>query len=100
MIKNTDDKKRIYLANNQAKLCELKIHDPKKFWEEISKLGPKNNKAQIPKELVLMDGTITSDINVILKKWENDYKNLFGSNVEINDSSENFVKKARETLNQ
>ena len=92
--------KRIYLANNQAKLCELKTHDPKKFWEEISKVGPKNNKAQIPKELVLQDGTVTSDINVILKKWENNYKRLFGDSVEIDDSSDNFVKKVRETLNQ
>ena len=48
----------------------------------------------------MQDGIITSDINVILKKWEKDYKKLFGNSVEIDDSSDNFVKIVQETLNQ
>ena len=60
--------KRKYLSGYQTKLYELKTNDPKKFWNEISNLGPKSKKSRIPKEVILEDGKITTDIGEILKK--------------------------------
>ena len=91
--------KRKYLSGYQAKLCELKTNDPKKFWNEISNLGPKSKKSRIPKDVILEDGKITTDIGEILQKWEKDHRELFASNTAENSESGNFVNRVKETLN-
>ena len=90
--------KRKYLSSFQAELFQLKYHNPKKFWEEISNLGPQKKQKEIPHEVVLNDGTVTSNINEILQKWENDYKNLLNTHTSVNSSSNEFVRRVKETL--
>ena len=91
--------KRKCLSGYQAKLGELKTNDPKKFWNEISNLGPKSKKSRIQKEVILHDGKITTDIGKILQKWEKHYRELLASNTAENSESGDFVNRVKETLN-
>ena len=90
--------KRQYLSGYQSKLSDLKTKDPKKFWQEISNLGPNQKKDNIPQEVILNDGNITSNIKEILHKWETDYKKLFDVEIAYNHTSDEFINRVKETL--
>ena len=50
------------------------------FWKTLGKTGIKNVKNdQIPQEVVLDDGSVSRDLNVVLQKWEQEFKGLLNS---------------------
>ncbi|VDI36428.1 Hypothetical predicted protein [Mytilus galloprovincialis] len=57
----------------------LNTEDPKKFWAELQKLGPKKKNA-IPMECVNDDGSTSFDEKTVINKWESDFKNLYMNN--------------------
>ena len=64
----------------QEQLNELEnvcTGDPKKFWQNIKKLGPKKM-VTIP-EKVYIDNVLTGDINAVLQKWRDDFYNLYNA---------------------
>ena len=91
--------KRKYLLGYQSRLGELKTNDPKRFWEEIARLGPQNKKSTIPQEVILNDGKTSTDINEILHTWENEYKTLFEDINSNNCNSTEFINRVKDTMN-
>ena len=92
--------KRKYQANKRNEIKDLQTDNPRKFWEEIKKLGPRSV-TKIPQELFLPDGSLTTDINVILHTWEQDYKKLFTNNDSDNDDNkfdDQFLEQAKTIL--
>ena len=68
--------------------------DPKEFWKTIGKVGIHNSKKlTIPMEVLLGDGSLTTDVKEVLSKWEKDYSNLYNSStspIENTTSNNNF----------
>ena len=69
-------KKAAYKRNLEIELEEKVASDPNEFWTQIKNLGPKNRK-ETNFEVYDENGNITSDINVVLKKWEDCSRELF-----------------------
>ena len=94
--------KRTYMSTYQTELSHLRNSNPKKFWNEISNLGPQKKYKQIPQEVILDDGKVTSNLNEVLEKWENDYKNLFDTLTPENNTgtTNDFIENVKETLSR
>ena len=65
--KNLRQTERSYWRNIALEINEVNTSDPKKFWDHISKLGPRKT-TKIP-DKVFKDGQLTSDELDVLKKW-------------------------------
>ncbi len=60
----------------QNQIENICTENPTQFWNYIKKLGPQfNNK--IPEEVYDEHGNIKADLDEVLKKWRNDYENLY-----------------------
>ena len=81
--------KRQYNRNKCMEIESLRTSDPKEFWSQVRKLGPRSEKG-IPMSVRLPDGSITSNIDEVLSKWEEDYKNLYNPNIESLNFDEAF----------
>ena len=61
------------------KLSEIKVlekSNPRKFWEALKQLGPK--KCQIlPEEIMLNDGSFSTDPDIILEEWFKYFRGIF-----------------------
>ena len=68
---------RRYFAEQRAHIEELNTNDPKQFWRAINKLGPGKAKKGVVNSVRLDNGDITESPDEILKKWKQDYENLF-----------------------
>lgn len=65
---------------NLSNLCNSNRND---FWKEIGKLGVGNDrKLPIPMEIKSEDGSVNTNVNDVLNRWEFEYRNLFS----VNDS--------------
>ncbi|XP_053402804.1 uncharacterized protein LOC128558049 [Mercenaria mercenaria] len=54
--------------------------DSNKFWKSIGKIGVCYTKSKkIPLEVVLEDGSISTNVQDVLCKWENDFKLLYNN---------------------
>jgi hypothetical protein len=70
------------------------------FWIKIDKIGiGKERKAGPPMEVILDDGTKTSDREEVLNKWKCDYENLYKI-TENNTYDERFLQRAKDHLAQ
>jgi hypothetical protein len=81
--------KRKYFRNKCMDIENLNTRDPKEFWRQIKKLGPRSHK-NIPQSVRLADGSITSDIDTVLHKWEHDYRDLYNPNMQTADFDNDF----------
>ena len=88
--------KAAYKRKLELELEEQVSSDPNEFWNQIKNLGPKRQKEE-NFEVYDENGKATSDINVVLKKWEHCTKELFG---EKNDPifDNDFLKTKEEEL--
>ena len=69
-------KKAAYKRNLEIELEENVSTDPNEFWTQIKNLGPKKQN-ETNFEVYDENGHITSDINLVLKQWEDCSKELF-----------------------
>ena len=72
LLRNSE---RTYNRQLADMIDDLDTENPKKFWEQIKKLGPKNSK-NIPMQVYDPDGTLISDTEKVLNTW----KQEFGAN--------------------
>ena len=77
---------------------ELRTDNPKYFWSEIEKLGPRKKDSKIPME-VNIDGTIIYQIDEVLQHWHNQFRQLFAKQ-DIGAYDENFYRNAISMLNE
>ena len=82
-------KKRKYLRDKCLEIENFNTDDPKEFWRQIKRLGPRNDK-DIPLSVRLDDGSISCDIDDVIRKWENDYRNLYNPNTQTVDFDNDF----------
>ena len=72
---------REYNISVQTHIDSLSTKDPKAFWEELRKLGPKGNtKPDTYKVQLDHDGSVSDDPNIVLEKWKGDFEALYQAN--------------------
>ena len=86
--------KAAYKRRIEIELEENVSKNPNEFWNQIKNLGPKNQK-ETNFEVYDENGTPTSDIGKVLKKWENDTKELFGEKTRQNLTKISSNKKCK-----
>ncbi|CAG2193661.1 unnamed protein product [Mytilus edulis] len=85
---------RQYWYRSQDKLLNIQRRDPREFWKNIGKIGVGSERQKtIPMEVVLEDGSICSDTNIILNKWKTSYENLLNCDAvtNVNDNMSNNI---------
>lgn len=82
--------KRSYLYRIQSEILNEANHNQNEFWKTIGKVGI-GVKKNIPMEVVLDDGSISSNKHVVLNKWKNSFSELFDSNGDISDLDFNIT---------
>ena len=80
LLKSTE---RNYFRGFGNTLETINTKNPKEFWNKIKKLGPQ--KSNISDQVLLDDGSLTSDKNTVFQKWVNDFKGLYNKDVEDNN---------------
>ena len=74
---------RQYFAKQRKHISELQTRNPKEFWSEINKLGPRKSNTNID-SVYTSNGNITYNSQEILRKWKSDFSTLY------NNSSGNY----------
>ena len=66
--------KRIHFKSKQNDLEQLLLENNTQFWREIGKIGIGNERRKnIPLEVVLPDGSISSDTATVLQTWKDEF---------------------------
>ena len=74
----------------------LTTKNPKLFWEELSKLGPRNKKV-IPIEVYENENTVNTDPQFVLNKWKEELSTLYNGFVNVDHESSMFKEEIRQT---
>lgn len=78
--KAVQSSKRCFWRQQQDNIQELETSDPKAFWQQVKKLGVANERRQvIPWEVLLPDGSASTDKDVVLDTWKQDFAGLLGA---------------------
>ena len=59
-------------------LKNIQTSDPKRFWSEMNKLGPRRS-WKIPMEVLGNDGSLVTGLSDVINRWDKDFKGLFSS---------------------
>ena len=70
--------KRKFLQNKCVEIEKLNTSDPRAFWREIQKLGPKSS-SSIPMAVYNEDGTVNYNERDVLDKWRNEFHTLYNN---------------------
>ena len=71
--------KRKFNSEKQAQLDQIHTHDKVKFWKEIDEIDGKKGD-RVPFEVYTPDYIITSDPEIVLSRWHEDYSTLSTDN--------------------
>jgi len=75
--KNCQQTKRQYWYRSQDELLNIQNKDPREFWKNVGKIGVGSERQKsIPMEVILEDGSICTDTNIILNTWKTSYEHL------------------------
>ena len=67
--------KRKFQRDKLVNIERMKVENPKQFWAELRKLGPRK-KDLIPIEVYDDNGRVINDPNFVLSKWKGEFRNL------------------------
>ena len=70
--------KRHFQRGQVLNLNKIQTSNPKRFWSEINKLGPRRV-WKIPMEVMGHDGNPVIGLSEVINGWERDFKDLFSS---------------------
>ena len=87
--KKVQSAKRCFWASQQQNILTMYRSDTRQFWKKIGQIGAGSDRSnQIPREIILDDGSISSDPNSVLNKWKQDVQGLLNpgamSHTEVN----------------
>ena len=69
-----------YVQKQRQNKSDLQTQNPKEFWSEINKLGPRQPRKNIDCVYTCTgDGNITYNSQEILRKWKSDFSTLFNN---------------------
>ena len=75
--------KRSYWRKRQLEIAQLETSDQKAFWKEIGKIGiAQERRNQIPMEVLLESGEVSTDPKHVLQTWKTSYEQLLNQNAE------------------
>ena len=74
--KNLQSYKRKFWRGQSLRFDYLQTNNPQQFWKELNKLGPRRLQ-KIPMEVVLSNNTLETRKELLPKKWEQDFADLF-----------------------
>jgi hypothetical protein len=92
--KNCQQTKRQYWYRSQDELLNIQNKDSREFWKNIGKIGVGSERQKsIPMGVVLKDGSICTDTDIILNTWKTAYENLLNCDdvVNFNDNMSNNI---------
>lgn len=89
--------RRAYERHQRDNIDRMETNNPRKFWNEINKLGPGNRNPTID-SVLLDDGRETSDANELMTKWRNDFEKLFSE--QSGDFDEDFLSNVEDMHNE
>ena len=78
------DKTRLYISGVHNRIDNS---DPRTFWNEIKKLGPKKQRINFD-SVLLPDGNESCDKEEIKQKWKNDFEALFNDRLDNEGNTE------------
>ena len=85
-------KERKFKQSQSEHFTKIQNNDPRVFWQELNKLGPKRYR-KIPMEVYSEDNEIISNSDDVLNKWKDDFQSLFSGNDETQDANfDNYIK--------
>ena len=88
--------KRKFNSEKQAHLDQIRTHDKVKFWKEINKIDGKKGD-RVPFEVYTPDNIITSDSEIVLSRWRDDYSTLFTDNND-GDFNDDFLTERLQSI--
>ena len=88
--------KRKYQWDKINELEQLDTTNPRKFWQEVKRLGPRSG-SYIPMS-VYDDGYLTPDPELVLNKWKNDFNSLYNATPCPGTFDEEFLRITKEGL--
>lgn len=84
--------KRSYLLKVQNDLLSDLNCDQNQFWKRIGKTGIISDRSKrIPMQVTLNDGSISSDVKIVLQKWQKEFSSLLNVEYNINVDFGNSV---------
>ena len=91
--------KRKYLRQCEIDLESMVNMDGKQMWQKLETMGPKQVKNRIPEE-VYVEGQRVLKLDLILKKWKDDFASLYrGGSRGTSEFDKLFLKQAKQNLN-
>ena len=75
---------RSYNRSKTIEIEQICTKNPKEFWEQIKKLGPRKS-SSIPMKVKLNDDSVTSEPSHVLETWKTAFDGLYN-----NRNTENF----------
>jgi len=76
--------KRAHWASFQADLLAECENNQQEFWKSMGRIGiAQTRRKTIPMEVMCDDGSISSNIDVVLNKWKIDFSSLFMNRVNV-----------------
>ena len=87
--KKVQQNKRRYWYKMQEDLTNS-CDNPKEFWRKIGKIGVgAERQRKIPMEVILSDGSISTDNKIVLDKWKSEFATLLNSDNILSEECEN-----------
>ena len=79
--------KRKYESDKQTHIEHLRTSDPKKFWNALKNIGPK----QTSNKMINPDGQMTSNKNDVLNVWKNKFEILYSCDICTNTVFDDYI---------
>ena len=73
--------KRKHMNDKMLQIRSFEKCSPREFWDALKKLGPRKKSADLPAELLLHDGSLSSNPNTVLGEWHNHFCSIFDNSM-------------------
>ena len=84
---------RRYNIQQQEHIFKLKTDNPRAFWQELGKLGPGQKLSGVSQSVILEDGSVTDDPDIVLDKWKHDFSQLYRAMDNTSADNEEFLER-------
>jgi hypothetical protein len=97
-----DKRFRYHERKSRLEVCEniesLQTQDPKEFWNQLNNFGPRKKKT-IPLEVYTDNNEITSQPEIVLNKWKNEFSRLYNNFDDTVPANDRFADEIKQSNN-
>ena len=83
--------KRKYQNDKLSQIKILEKSSPRKFWDALKKLGPRKEQ-NLPGEILLSDGSLSSDPEKMLNQWHDHFYGMFQGDANDIDNNDELLE--------